>query len=67
LSDLFGVPKVGVSLNFYKSLGFEIPNVFNQDDLKMSDHWMTLHRINSYDFNHTTASQKNLLILIKAQ
>jgi hypothetical protein len=51
----FDIPKIGIvakrlgiaspiSITQYAFFGLEIPGVFNETDLKMSDHWMTLYR-----------------------
>jgi len=63
----FSIPKIGILsriLNVnppititqpqYAFFGLVIPNVFNESDLKMSDHWMTLHRYINHE-NHTVS------------
>lgn len=40
----------------YKYIGFEVPNVFNKFDLKMSDHWMTLHKFSKSKYSDVNAS-----------
>ena len=60
----FDVYKPGIQL--FKIFGLDTPNVFNYDDLKMSDHWMVIFRSpnefssENINFNNTHQEIKDI-------
>lgn len=64
----FDIPKIGIiskrldiespmTITHYAFFGLEIPGVFNETDLRMSDHWMTLYKYKNIE-NHPINQSK---------
>jgi hypothetical protein len=64
----FDIPKIGIiskkldiespmNIGHYAFFGLEIPVVFNETDLRMSDHWMTLYKYKDIE-NHPINQSK---------